>query len=296
MREEVHLALLDDYAGLREARQQLAETFHEWRNARRRLKKLSEEGSEVEAKRQLLRYQVEELDQLDLGEGELQTLEEEQLTLAHAEETLRETQLAADCCASDDGGALSLLNQAYAHLSALPGSDKGTLANTLAMLSDARIQVEEASSELQRFASSTELDPERLMWVEERLTDIHRIARKHHVAPEEIYALHSTLQREVAQLEASDEDLEALSGQVAEYRERYRSEAKKISDTRQKAALRLGKEVQQQLAFLAMGKARFEVAVASRETPTPEGLDSVQFLISANPGQPARPLAKVAWG
>ncbi|SJN13458.1 DNA repair protein RecN [Halomonas citrativorans] len=296
MREEVHLALLDDYAGLREARQQLAETFHEWRNARRRLKKLSEEGSEVEAKRQLLRYQVEELDQLGLGEGELQTLEEEQLTLAHAEETLRETQLAADCCASDEGGALSLLNQAYAHLSALPGSDKGTLANTLAMLSDARIQVEEAASELQHFASSTELDPERLMWVEERLTDIHRIARKHHVAPEEICALHSALQREVAQLETSDEDLEALSGQVAEYRERYRSEAKKISDARQKAALRLGKEVQQQLAFLAMGKARFEVAVASRETPTPEGLDSVQFLISANPGQPARPLAKVASG
>ena len=64
MREETHLALLDDYAGLRERSQQLAETFREWRSARRRLKKLSEEGSEVEAKRQLLRYQVEELDQL----------------------------------------------------------------------------------------------------------------------------------------------------------------------------------------------------------------------------------------
>ena len=123
MREETHLALLDDYAGLRERSQQLAETFREWRSARRRLKKLSEEGSEVEAKRQLLRYQVEELDQLGLAEGELQTLEEEQHTLAHAEETLRETQFAADCCESDEGGALSLLNQAYAHLSALPGSD-----------------------------------------------------------------------------------------------------------------------------------------------------------------------------
>ena len=69
----------------------MAETFREWRNARRQLKKLSEEGSEVEAKRQLLRYQVEELDQLGLAEGELATLEEEQHTLAHAEETLRET-------------------------------------------------------------------------------------------------------------------------------------------------------------------------------------------------------------
>lgn len=296
MREETHLALLDDYAGLRESSQQLAEIFREWRSARRRLKKLSEEGSEVEAKRQLLRYQVEELDQLGLAEDELKTLEEEQHTLAHAEETLRETQFAADCCASDEGGALSLLNQAYAHLSALPGSDKGTLANTLAMLSDARIQVEEASSELNRLASTTELDPERLAWVEERMGDVHRIARKHHVAPEEIFALHAQLSYEVAQLESSDNDLESLSNQVAECRERYRNSAKQLSEARQKAAVRLGKEVQQQLAFLAMGKARFEVDVTPRDTPSPEGLDYVQFLISANPGQPARPLTKVASG
>ncbi|MFI0474194.1 DNA repair protein RecN [Halomonas sp. HMF6819] len=296
MREETHLALLDDYAGLKGKRQALAETFKEWRAARARLKKRSEAGSEVEARRQLLRYQVEELDQLALGEGELEVLEEEQSTLAHAEETLRETQFAVECCESDDAGALSLLNQAHARLSALPGSDKGVLANTLAMLSDARIQVEEATGELARFASATELDPERLTWVDERLADVHRIARKHHVAPEELFALHQSLAREVAQLEASDEDIEALSSQVAEYRERYRQNARGLSEARQKAAGKLGKEVQQQLAFLAMGKARFEVAVSSRETPTQDGLDQVQFLISANPGQPARPLTKVASG
>lgn len=296
MREETHLALLDDYAGLRDTTQQLTETYREWRNANRRLKQRKEAGSEVEAKRQLLRYQVEELDQLALADGELQTLEDEQHTLAHADETLRETQFAADCCASDEGGALSLLNQAHAHLSALPGSDKGTLANTLAMLSDARIQVEEAASELNRFASTTELDPERLAWVEERLADVHRIARKHHVAPEDVCALHAELSREVAELESGDNDIEALAAQVAELRERYRRDAKRLSEGRQKAAVRLGKEVQQQLSFLAMGKARFEVDVTARDTPAAEGLDQVQFLISANPGQPARPLTKVASG
>jgi len=296
MREETHLALLDDYAGLRDTTQQLAETYREWRSANRRLKQRKEAGSEVEAKRQLLRYQVEELDQLALADGELHTLEDEQHTLAHADETLRETQFAADCCASDEGGALSLLNQAHAHLSALPGSDKGTLANTLAMLSDARIQVEEAASELNRFASTTELDPERLAWVEERLADVHRIARKHHVAPEDVCALHAELSREVAELESGDNDIEALAAQVAELRERYRRDAKRLSEGRQKAAVRLGKEVQQQLSFLAMGKARFEVDVTARDTPAAEGLDQVQFLISANPGQPARPLTKVASG
>ncbi|MCW4151425.1 MULTISPECIES: DNA repair protein RecN [Halomonadaceae] len=296
MREETHLALLDDYAGLRDTAQQLAETYRDWRSANRRLKQRKEAGSEVEAKRQLLRYQVEELDQLGLAEGELQTLEEEQHSLAHADETLRETQFAADCCASDEGGALSLLNQAYTHLSALPGSDKGTLFNTLAMLSDARIQVEEAASELNRLASTTELDPERLAWVEERLADVHRIARKHHVAPEEVCALHAELSREVAELDNSENDIEALGAQVAELRERYRRDAKHLSEGRQKAAVRLGKEVQQQLSFLAMGKARFEVEVTPRDTPAAEGVDQVHFLISANPGQPARPLTKVASG
>ncbi|SNY97576.1 DNA repair protein RecN [Halomonas sp. hl-4] len=296
MREETHLALLDDYAGLREAAQRLAATYHDWRSTNRRLKQRKEAGSEVEAKRQLLRYQVEELDQLGLAEGELETLENEQHTLAHADETLRETQFAADCCASDEGGALSLLNQAYTHLSALPGSDKGTLANTLAMLSDARIQIEEAASELNHFASTTELDPERLAWVEQRLADVHRIARKHHVAPDEVCALHAELTREVAELDNSDNDIETLSAQLANYRERYRGEAKRLSEARQKAAVQLGKEVQQQLTFLAMGKARFEVAVTPRDTPAAEGLDHVHFLISANPGQPARPLTKVASG
>jgi DNA repair protein RecN (Recombination protein N) len=296
MREETHLSLLDDYAGLTGKTHQLSDIFRAWHSARRRLKKLSEAGSEIEAKRQLLRYQVEELDQLALAEDELPTLEDEQLQLAHAEEILRETQFAADCCTDDGGGALSLLHRAHQHLSALPGSDKGTLANTLTMLREAQIQVEEAASELARLSGHTELDPERLAWVENRLGDIHRLARKHHVPPEELYAQHQQLSQALHQLDASDSDLDALSVEVESLRERYRSEAKALSDARQKAATRLGKEVQQQLAFLAMDKASFQVALESRDTPAPEGLDRVQFLISANPGQPARPLAKVASG
>ncbi|CAM3990624.1 DNA repair protein RecN [Vreelandella rituensis] len=296
LREDTHLTLLDDYAGLSKDVEQLAETYRQWQAARRRLKRLTQDDGELEAKRQLLRYQVEELDQLALTSGELDSLEEEQHTLAHAEETLRETQLAADCCAGEEGGALFLLNQAFTHLSALPGADKGTLANTLAMLRDARIQVEEAASELNHLAAATELDPERLAWVEERLGDIHRIARKHHMAPEELCELHARLQAQYNQLDSGEQDLEALGTEIAALREHWRAQAKKVSTERQQAAKRFGKDVQQQLAFLAMDKARFEVAVSQRDAACAEGLDHVQFLISANPGQPARPLAKVASG
>lgn len=296
LREETHLALLDDYAGLNADVTQLTDTFRAWQRTRRRLKELSEAGSEMEAKRQLLRYQVEELDQLALDEDELPTLEEEQLQLAHAEEILRETEFASECCVSDEGGALSLLHQAHQHLSALPGSDKGALANTLSLLNEAKIQIEEAASELAHLTGQTELDPARLAWVEDRLGDIHRLARKHHVAPEELYFFHQQLSDALSQLDTSDNDLDALSEKANALREQYREQAKNLSKARQKAAAKLGKDVQQQLAFLAMGKAHFEVALEARETPAPEGLDRVQFLISANPGQPARPLAKVASG
>ncbi|MFY0992201.1 DNA repair protein RecN [Halomonas sp. C05BenzN] len=296
LREETHLRLLDDFAGQREAVTELAETFNHWQAARRKLKRLAEDGDEQAARRQLLRYQVEELDQLALAEDELKRLEEEQEELAHAEERLREAQFATECCDNEEGGAATLLTQAINRLSALPGSDRGSLYEALTMLGEARIQVEEAARELNHFASTTELDPERLAWVEERLGEIHRLARKHHVMPEELTALHRTLQVELEGLEGDDQDLEALSGEVDTWRERWKEQARAVGEARRKAARRFGKAVQEQLAFLAMGKARFEVEVETRDTPAAGGLEAVRFLISANPGQPSRPLARVASG
>ncbi len=296
LREETHLRLLDDFAGHREAVSEMAETFRTWQAARRKLRRLAEDGDELAARRQLVRYQVEELDQLALVEGELKTLEEEQEELAHAEERLREAQFAAECCDGDEGGAMTLLTQAVSRLSALPGSDRGRLAEALAMLGEARIQVEEAARELHHFAEGTELDPERLAWVEQRLGEVHRLARKHHVMPEELAALHQRLQAELAQLEGGEENLEALEVEVDTLRERWRGQARQVGEARRQAATCFGQAVQEQLAFLAMGKARFEIEIIERDTPAAEGLEGARFLISANPGQPARPLAKVASG
>ncbi|GAA0561125.1 DNA repair protein RecN [Halomonas salifodinae] len=296
LREETHLNLLDDFAGQATAAVELAETFRQWQASRRRLKRLAESGEELAARRQLLRYQVDELDALALADGELEALEQEQESLAHAEESLREAQFAAQCCDNDDGGALTLLHQAASRLAALPGCDRGALAEALGLLEEAQIQVSEASRELQRFADTTELDPERLAWVDGRLGEVHRIARKHHCLPEELTELHQRLAAELAGLEGGEGDLEQLAAEVETLGERWRQQAKALSKARREAAGRLAKAVQQQLTFLAMGKARFEVQVGEREAPAAEGLDRVAFLIAANPGQPPRPLAKVASG
>ncbi|MEQ5803724.1 DNA repair protein RecN [Halomonas sp. H10-9-1] len=293
---ETHLRLLDDFAGHREVVGEMAETFRAWQATRRRLKRLAEDDDELSARRQLVHYQVEELDQLGLAEGELKALEEEQEELAHAEERLRETQFASDCCDNDEGGAIHLLTQAIGRLEALPGCDRGRLGEALALLGEARIQVEEAARELTHLAADTELDPERLSWVDERLGAVHRLARKHHVMPEELPALHQRLHAELTSLAEGDQDLDTLSAEVEALRERWKRLAREVSETRRQAADRFGEAVQEQLAFLAMGKARFAVELSEREAPSAEGLEAVHFSISANPGQPARPLAKVASG
>ena len=296
LNEETHLRLLDDFAGHREAVAEMRLAFREWQASRRRLERLAEDGDEIRARRQLLRYQVEELEALALAEGELKGLEEEQEELAHAEERLREAQFATECCDGDEAGALTRLNQAIQHLSALPGSDRGSLADTLTMLGEARIQIEEAGRELGHFAAGVELDPERLAWVEERLGEVHRIARKHHVLPEELVDLHRRLAEELEGLEGGDGDLEALAAEVEAQQARWHEQATAVSRARRQAARRFGRAVQEQLAFLAMDKATFEVELAPREAPALEGLEGARMLISANPGQPARPLAKVASG
>ncbi|MCP1365202.1 AAA family ATPase, partial [Halomonas sp. BBD48] len=169
LREETHLRLLDDFAGQTRAVAELGELYRQWQGLRRKLKRLSDTSDEIQARRQLLRYQVEELDTLALSEGELEALEQEQEELAHAEEILREAQFAADCCDNDEGGALNLLHQALTRLGNLPGASRGPLAEACTMLGDARIQIEEAARELHHFVDGTELDPARLADVEERL-------------------------------------------------------------------------------------------------------------------------------
>ncbi|SDK55262.1 DNA repair protein RecN [Billgrantia gudaonensis] len=296
LREETHQRLLDDVAGQRAAVAELTDTFHRWQTSRRRLKQLTTSGDETEARRQLLHYQVEELDQLALAEDELSSLEQEQAELAHAEETLHDAQFAAECCDHDEGSALALLTRATGRLDALPPQARERLAEPLGMLEEARIQIEEAARELHRFVDTTELDPERLAWVEARLADVHRIARKHHVMPDELEAHHRRLREELDGLEGSDQQVEALRAEVESLRDSWRSQAQRVGEARRQAAGRFAKAVQEQLGLLAMDKARFEVDVSERETPQAEGMERVSFLISANPGQPPRPLARVASG
>lgn len=293
--------LLDDFGGHTKLRAAVAESYRDWSAARKAQQHWQAHSGEISERKDLLSFQTQELEQLGLAEGEIETLEKEQLLLANAESILRDCQLVLQLC--DDNGdtealpALGALNKACATLESLPRIG-GSIEEAGNLLESARIQVAEAVNEIQQHLSSSELDPERLAQVEERLSLAYQLARKHRIKAEELPAHLQALTEELAQLETAGTDGEDLDEQLRRHEAEYLKQAEKLSKARKKAAKAFAKAVNGQLKDLAMGGASIEIALDHNEGGRygPTGLESIEFLVSTNPGQTCRALAKVASG
>jgi len=297
LKKEHHRLLLDQYAGAGLQAGKTQRTFNEWRKLDKKLRNLTEASDEQAARVQLLSYQIEELDQLSPADGELQDLEQEQKQLANASEILHSGhQLMALTTEGEGDNCLALLNQCLQLLGNI--SDQQGVSQVSEMLNSAHIQIEEAGSELRHYLDGVELNPERQMEVEERLSTLYDVARKHKVQPEELPRLHQELADELHSLQHSDEALEQLQLDVHEKLAQFRKEAEKLSAMRAKAARKLSKAVDEQLHNLGMLAANFTAQLTPYEADqlNAMGLEEVEFLISTNKGQQARPLAKIASG
>jgi len=298
LKKDHHRTLLDDFAGQAKLAGQVRQRYQQWHRLTRQLREQSELSQEQAARVQLLSYQLEELDQLALTEGELEELEQEQKTLANAGEILAGGhQLLGLTCEGDGENCLSLLNHCQ-HLLSNLSAQSDALGPVDELLSSAQIQIEEAGNELRHFLDRVEMNPERQQYVEERLSILYEVARKHRIHPKEIPAFHISLQQELNNLQRSDDELDQLAEQAEYARNRYQQLADKLSAARQRAASKLSKAVDKQLHGLGMSAAHFEVALRPLEPEQQglHGLEEVEFLISANTGQQARPLGKVASG
>ncbi|MFC6670145.1 DNA repair protein RecN [Marinobacterium aestuariivivens] len=261
LKRDYHRSLLDEYAGQSEQAARLREHFNHWRRLDQELRTLTEQSEEQTARLQLLSYQTEELDQLGLTDGELEQLEEEQKTLANAGQILQTghqlLELTAD---SEQENCLSLLAHCEQLLASID-SQSPALQQAADMLGSAQIQIAEASQEVRHFLDRVEINPGRQQEVEERLSSIYDIARKHRIQPEELTAFQQRLQQELDSLSRSDEELDALGAEVDAAYTAYLKSAKALSAARQKAARRLGKAVDGQLHELGMLAAHFEVSL-----------------------------------
>ncbi|MCO5787921.1 DNA repair protein RecN [Pseudomonas sp. G11-1] len=298
LKADTHRRLLDDYAGASDLARQVQLAAQRCRQTEQALQQASDTNDEQNARIQLLSYQLEELDNLSLQDGELEQLEAEQRQLANAELIMQSCQQIINICSeSDSGSVLQALTSSLNRLSGLKEHGR-SLDEAHNLLSGAQIQVEEAVGELTRYLDHFEADPQRQQQVEERLGVIHDLARKHRVNADELPALQQRLIDELEGIQQQDADRERLSEELVAYREHFQSLASRLSDTRRKAATRLAKAVTGEIQQLGMpgGQVKVELHPLKAEQTPLQGLENVEFLVSANPGQPAKPLAKVASG
>lgn len=298
LKPDTHRRLLDEYAGAQELARQVHLAAQRWKQTRQTLDHLSNASDEQHARHQLLSYQLEELENLALGEHELEQLEQEHENLANAGQLLGACQQVMELCSENDAGnVLSALTSSLQRLTAFQGQS-GALGEAVNLLASAQIQVEEAVGELNRFIDHFDADPQRQQALEERLDAIYSLARKHRVQPAELPELQQRLLSELESLNADDEAVERLGEELEAYARHYLEKAEELSRVRQAAATCLGEAVEDEIQRLGMPGGRFSVVlkpVAPGENP-PHGLELVEFLVSANPGQPPRALAKVASG
>lgn len=298
LKTDTHRRLLDDYAGASELARQVQLAAQRCRQTEQALEQASNISEEQNARQQLLSYQLEELDNLSLQDGELELLESEQRQLANAEQIMQSCQQIINICSeSDNGSVLQALSACLTRLNGLHHHGR-SLGEAHDLLTGAQIQIEEAVGELSRYLDHFEADPARQQQVEERLGVIHDLARKHRIPPQELPALQQRLIDELEGIQQSDADKDRLTEELAAYREHYQQLAAKLSAIRHKAAQKLAKAVTGEIQQLGMpgGQVQVELRpITSAQYPL-QGLENVEFLVSANPGQPAKPLAKVASG
>ncbi len=298
LRRDAQRQILDDYAGLGSEVQRLAAHYHDHARLSERLAALKRESTDRVARQELLRHQVGELSALKLAAGEVARIEDEHARLAHGAQLLEGAQAVAQAIYDDEEqSAARLLARAAARLEALAQYDP-KLGEIAQLLGESNVLVDEAAGRLHQYLDALDLDPARLDWLDQRLGTIHELARKHRVEAGELPAVLDRLATELTDIENYDDNLARLATEVAAARTEYLKRAAVVTRARNDAATRLAAAVTRRMQALGMPGGRFDIALETLpETElAASGLERIEFRVSANPGQPVKPLAKVASG
>jgi DNA repair protein RecN (Recombination protein N) len=318
LRPEQHINFLDRYAELLSQRSELAAKVAEWRNARKTLQSLLQNEREQERRAEFLRFEIEEIEKANLRPGELEELEAERKVLNNAER-LRE--LCSLIYGSIKGGevaddgfkpALDQLRVAQRSLSELVRLDQ-SMSEQEEMLAEAMYQLEDVAATMSSYEADIEDNPHRLADIEERLDLIARLRRKYGFTIEEILQRAADDQAELDTIVNREEIIVKLQQQDGQFRREIGALAAQISQRRTQTSQQLAIAMEEQLNDLNMRRARFQVEI--EQQPDPQGvlaslneqteqyyacdltgIDRVQFLIAPNPGEPFKPLTKIASG
>lgn len=287
-------ALTDAYGGLESQAAQVADAWRNWQ--RRREERLAFEGNAaaINAERERLEWQLQDLDALKLSPGEWAAVGAEHSRLAHAAGLIEAAQAGVDILADGEGAALEQVNAVIARLQPLLQHDP-RLKDILDALVPAQIGLQEGASALRRYGERTDLDPQRLREVEQRLDALHAAARKYRVDPDALPELAAHTRERLAELGAGG-DPQTLRKRETEAEAAYRDAAKKLTAGRRKAAKKLAEAVTAGMQDLAMQGGMFEVALETLEAPAAHGLEQIEFRVAPHKGMAPQPVARTASG
>jgi DNA repair protein RecN (Recombination protein N) len=294
LRPAAQRELLDAYAGASALARDVAGAWREWQEVRRQRLEWEKNADALAAERERLQWQRQELERLAFAADEWGELQLDHKRLAHAASLVEAVEFALEALSEGEAAALAAVNAAVSRLNAAAEYDPG-LKETLDVLEPAQIQLQEAVYGLRHYRNRIDLDPRRLQEVEQRLEALHTTARKYRVAPPQLPELLADAARRLEEIGAGASP-EALAKREREAQARYRTVAEKLGAERARAAQELGRRVTEQMQGLAMAGGRFEAVLKPLAEGSAHGMEQIEFLVAANPGATARPLAKVASG
>lgn len=294
LRADAQRALLDGYGGLDSLCREVGAAWKVWRQLETALESAQADSEASVREREMLAWQIQELEQLAFSAREWETLEGEQRRLAHAASLIEGAQYALTSLAEGEGACESQVAAVADRLQDMAIVDPD-LEEAAAVLGSIQAELSEVISVLRRYSDRVDLDPARLTAVEQRMDAVLGLARKYRVEPD---ALPDLLVQWKARLESLQEaaDIEALAAKRAEARAVYDVLATRLSGQRQQAAENLGAAVSEQMASLALGTGRLEVGLVPVQGGSAQGFEQVEFRVGGLASTEARPLAKIVSG
>ena len=298
-KSQVQQQLLDSYMGDNKLTSNVQQKYGEWQQINSRLAQLKMGSVERQQRIDLLNLYCQELTNLNLVDGEIENLQNEYTRLSHAGLLLENTSsLLRILYDNDENTVQSLLSFCEQTLSNQLIHDS-SLSTSHELISNALIQIQEASKELRSYQDSIDLAPERLDWLNQRIASAQDLARKHRRPIEQLPELSRELTIELESLVNNEESEEELNLELEQKRNGYLNSARQLSIKRQETALSLSSQITQVMQQLGMEGGQFSIQVDEMEAEAgfkASGINAISYLVSANPGQPLKPLSKVASG
>ena len=295
LKHQTHRKQLDEYAGHNKLLQDTAKHYQDWHTIKQKINALSEQQDDPE-KAALLQYQLDELRQLNLIDGEVEELHTEHKLLHHAKEYLENIQAVVDILRTDDGpNVINMLGNVIQILQSLP-QDNEQIVTASDLTNNALIQCEETLNEINSFATKVQLDPERLANIETRMGELHRIARKYHIDVQQLNAKVSELESAQKAFSNNQELKQQLKAELEDAQNLYQAAAQKLRESRLKHSKKLGSEITAVIQNLGMPKGLVEIELTPLDKMHSYGLDKVEYKVCTNPGMQPDSLSKVISG